>query len=244
MHVNYLFRTALHWACKRNHPNIIQYLLVNGADTNIKTFKGESPSNLASSTEALNLLGCPLHERMEKLQCEKGEELPIVPHYLQHPPFPYSEMALDEIPDGNLHSGTGNTAVMSTRANIADSNLDTSGYGSAACTIPTSSASLTSSMDTNSCVMEDKVATIEDSRMDTDDPLVLKIRVQNSQETDFLEIELPTPSYRGLLEACAAELEVDVSDVEKIRKLPNVLVCKDRHVQRLTSGQELEVLLK
>ena len=59
-----------------------------------------------------------------------------------------------------------------------------------------------------------------------------------------MEVEVPSPTYPALLKACCEELEVQTSDVVKIRKLPNVWVRKDRDVQRMKEGQELEVVLK
>lgn len=72
----------------------------------------------------------------------------------------------------------------------------------------------------------------------------MKIRVSDSGEVDFYEIELPAITYDSLLKACAEELEVGLSQIAKIRKLPNILIRKDRDVQRLKEGQELEVVLK
>lgn len=57
-------------------------------------------------------------------------------------------------------------------------------------------------------------------------------------------MELHSLTYEALLKACAEEIEVEISQVAKIRKLPNVLVRRDRDVQRLKEGQELEVVLK
>ena len=59
-----------------------------------------------------------------------------------------------------------------------------------------------------------------------------------------MEVEVPSATYSALLKACCEELEVQTSDVVKIRKLPNVWVRKDRDVQRMKEGQELEVVLK
>ena len=59
-----------------------------------------------------------------------------------------------------------------------------------------------------------------------------------------MEVEVHPLTYSALLTACCEELEVPSSDIVKIRKLPNVLVRKDRDIQRMTDGQELEVLLK
>ena len=65
-----------------------------------------------------------------------------------------------------------------------------------------------------------------------------------SSDSDFVEVELCSLSYQVLLRACCEELEVQPSDVLKIRKLPNVWVRKDRDVGRMREGQELEVVVK
>lgn len=74
--------------------------------------------------------------------------------------------------------------------------------------------------------------------------LLVKIRVNGSGETDFYEVEVPSLTYESLLKACADEIEVETSQVAKIRKLPNILIRRDKDVQRLKEGQELEVVLK
>ena len=73
--------------------------------------------------------------------------------------------------------------------------------------------------------------------------MLVKLRVADSGECDFVEVEVEYPSYQSLLRACCEELEVQPSDVIKIRKLPNIWVRKDRDVQRMKDGQELEVVL-
>lgn len=75
-------------------------------------------------------------------------------------------------------------------------------------------------------------------------PLVIKARLADSGESDFVEVELDVLSFQSLLRACCEELDVSTMEVSKIRKLPNVLVRKDRDVQRLKSGQEIELVLK
>ena len=74
--------------------------------------------------------------------------------------------------------------------------------------------------------------------------LLVKVRVCGSGECDFVEVEVGPVTYSALLTACCEELEVATGDVAKIRKLPNILVRKDRDVQRMKDGQELEVVLK
>ncbi|XP_040437763.1 ankyrin repeat domain-containing protein 40-like [Falco naumanni] len=75
--------------------------------------------------------------------------------------------------------------------------------------------------------------------------LVLKVRVQNLRDNDFIEIELDRQelTYRDLLRVSCCELGVNPEQVEKIRKLPNTLVRKDKDVARLQDFQELELVL-
>ncbi|KAG7459369.1 hypothetical protein MATL_G00209950 [Megalops atlanticus] len=78
--------------------------------------------------------------------------------------------------------------------------------------------------------------------------LVLKVRIQNpnARENDFIEVELDRRelTYRSLLRVCCRELDISVDHVEKIRKLPNTMLRKDKDVARLQDFQELEVVLE
>lgn len=60
--------------------------------------------------------------------------------------------------------------------------------------------------------------------------LVLKVRVQNLRDNDFIEIELDRQelTYQDLLRVSCCELGVNPEQVEKIRKLPNTLLRKVR----------------
>ena len=78
----------------------------------------------------------------------------------------------------------------------------------------------------------------------TSQPLVVKVRLCGSGECDFVEVEVPSVTYQALLQTCCEELEVNAADVAKIRKLPNVLIRKDRDIQRMKEGQELEIVMK
>ncbi|NWI58561.1 ANR40 protein, partial [Calyptomena viridis] len=75
--------------------------------------------------------------------------------------------------------------------------------------------------------------------------LVLKVRVQNLRDNDFIEIELDRQelTYQDLLRVSCCELGINPEQVEKIRKLPNTLVRKDKDVARLQDFQELELVL-
>ncbi|XP_068435458.1 ankyrin repeat domain-containing protein 40 [Clinocottus analis] len=78
--------------------------------------------------------------------------------------------------------------------------------------------------------------------------LVLKVRIQNphGRENDFIEVELDRQelTYRSLLRVCCRELDISTEHVEKIRKLPNTMLRKDKDVARLQDFQELEVVLE
>ncbi|OWF45647.1 ankyrin repeat domain-containing protein 40-like [Mizuhopecten yessoensis] len=75
--------------------------------------------------------------------------------------------------------------------------------------------------------------------------IVLKIRLANSDERDFLEVELDRSSlcFESLLNLMCRELAVDRRSVNKVRKLPDTIVRKDKDVRRLRDFQELELVL-
>lgn len=75
--------------------------------------------------------------------------------------------------------------------------------------------------------------------------LVLKARIANSDERDFIEVELSlsTLTFTSLINLLCAELGVDKNLVAKIRKLPDTIVRKDKDVRRLKDFQELELVL-
>lgn len=77
------------------------------------------------------------------------------------------------------------------------------------------------------------------------DELVLKIRVANTADPDFVEVELPRCelTYQALLSLCCNELELNPHQVQKLRKLPNTVLRKDKDIQRLQDFQEIEVVV-
>ena len=81
-----LRRTALHWSCKQGHTDLVRCLLQNGADPNIRNDKGELPASLTDKEDILDLL--PRLDEPRKCQ----ESLPITPHFMMNPPFPYKDM--------------------------------------------------------------------------------------------------------------------------------------------------------
>lgn len=76
--------------------------------------------------------------------------------------------------------------------------------------------------------------------------LVLKVRIYGSNDPDFIEIEIPRwkLTYSTLLNVCCEELDIKISQVERIRKLPNTRLRKDSDVKRLIDNQSLEIVLK
>jgi len=74
---------------------------------------------------------------------------------------------------------------------------------------------------------------------------VLKVRVANSGEKDFIEIDIPRQiAFDQLVALMRSELAVDAKAVVwKVRKLPNTIVRNDRDVQRLHDYQELELVI-
>ncbi|XP_023508535.1 putative ANKRD40 C-terminal-like protein isoform X2 [Equus asinus] len=75
--------------------------------------------------------------------------------------------------------------------------------------------------------------------------LVLKVRIQSPKENDFIEVELNRQelSYQNLLQVSCCELGINPDQVEKIRKLPNTLLRKDKDILRLRDLQEVELIL-
>ena len=74
---------------------------------------------------------------------------------------------------------------------------------------------------------------------------VLKVRVANSNEKDFIEIDISQQiAFDQLVTLMRSELAVDAKAVvQKVRKLPDTIVRNDRDVQRLRNYQELELVL-
>lgn len=65
--------------------------------------------------------------------------------------------------------------------------------------------------------------------------LVFKLRIAYSADSDFIEVEMDRMelTYSQLLAVCCSELGLNSKYVERLRKLPNTRLRKDRDVQRL-----------
>lgn len=80
----------------------------------------------------------------------------------------------------------------------------------------------------------------------TGDEVVLKARLADREDKDFIEIELEKSARRmeNLIQLLSDELDIDKADVVKVRKLPNTILRKDKDVTRLVDFQEIEVVCK
>lgn len=65
--------------------------------------------------------------------------------------------------------------------------------------------------------------------------LVFKLRIAYSTDPDFIEVEIDRSelTYTHLMTVCCSELGLNSKYVERLRKLPNTRLRKDRDVQRL-----------
>ena len=81
--------TALHWAAKRNHLNVVNLLCNHGADKSISTNKGELPSQLTSEGVIKVLLSANLNKAATPKVVKKEENLAITPNYIRSPPLGY-----------------------------------------------------------------------------------------------------------------------------------------------------------
>ncbi|KAM8797021.1 ankyrin repeat domain-containing protein 40 [Eudromia elegans] len=286
--------TCLHWACKRNHAQVVSYLLRSGADKEILTRKGERPVQLTSKREIRKMLGV---EDDELLDLPKDSDLPIIPNYLANPPFPYvyntmsnsipgasvnGSVSPPELQESDSSSSLPHVATCarasSPRQNAAlevvgnrDSPALPGGCTAPPCPKPVRqngplyqtpvswSRSSPSPVGSKPAVPQQQngfcpgpVPTFQPVFFTGAFPLnmqelVLKVRIQNAslRENDFIEIELDRQelTYKELLRVSCCELGVNPDHVEKIRKLPNTVLRKDKDVARLQDFQELELVL-
>ncbi|KAM7035444.1 ankyrin repeat domain-containing protein 40-like [Acridotheres tristis] len=288
--------TCLHWACKRNHAQVVSCLLEAGADKQILTAKGELAAQLTSKPDIRKILG----EEQTECQGVKDLNLPIVVNYLAKPPFPnvYSE---ESIP-GSLAESQNESTSISSASQSEPSPCPSAPEAESICTPTSCSSDETFPAPTTTARPAPVPTTITTASVCASpglphgpgcppatapslglcsprvssqavplqpntspsgpasafqpffftgtfpcnmQELVLKVRVQNLRDNDFIEIELDRQelTYQDLLRVSCCELGVNPEQVEKIRKLPNTLVRKDKDVARLQDFQELELVL-
>ncbi|XP_011494301.1 PREDICTED: ankyrin repeat domain-containing protein 40-like [Ceratosolen solmsi marchali] len=75
--------------------------------------------------------------------------------------------------------------------------------------------------------------------------IVLKLRIANTDDSDFIEVDVKRNdlTYQKLINMCCDELEINPSQIVRLRKLPNTKIRTNRDVQRLENFQEIEAVL-
>ncbi|XP_026691734.2 uncharacterized protein LOC100187163 isoform X2 [Ciona intestinalis] len=88
--------TALHWAVKRNHCDVIKLLLASGANKETLNKDGKSPGELTTNPDVLALLG---HNVIIEEAVQQESKTTFVPNYLANPPFIYSQQQQQQQPN-------------------------------------------------------------------------------------------------------------------------------------------------
>jgi len=222
--------TALHWAAKRNHLNIVNLLCNHGADKNISTNKGELASQLTTEGVIKVLLNAPgpapasravaatpkatakVSPATSRPSPQQPEKLAIQPNYIRNPPVAHQV-------DIGERSGVDKKARLDAEAS----------GGEEPATAPAS--------------IQGRVRRVVQPPQPTD--ITIKVRVAKSSDPDFIEIDLPssTLTLDHLKRIACEELSIQPNQVERVRKLPNTKMRKDKEVARLQNYQEVELVL-
>ena len=148
-----------------------------------------------------------------------SENLPIVPNYLRNPEFFYAQK----------------TSEHSQSEKRGQKNKDDLIIANQDCSIVS-----------NSHEGNNPTCNLGSAAAQPGEEIVLKLRIANSEDKDFIEVDLDRSSltFQILEIVCCDELGIEANNIKKIRKLPNTIVRNDRDTKRLVSFQELEVVLK
>lgn len=192
--------TALHWACKRNHISVVEFLLQKGVNKEILTSKGEKAVDLTTSEDIIKLLGSTQNSSIVNQTTSSST---FTPNYLANPVFPYTQPVLPA-------SGNTEQNVVEIKQSYQNNLNGQSMQG-----------------------------------VNDNSELVLKIRVAYLDDRDYIEVEMDKSNltYEALKSVMCKELGIERRLINKIRKLPNTILRKDKDVQRLCDFQELEVVL-
>jgi len=205
--------TALHWAAKRNHLNIVNLLCNHGADKNIATNKGEVAAQLTSegvikvllNAQASKLAPLPPVPTKEK----EASKLPITPNYIKNPPVGYQVDLADK----------SQPAVVEKKAKLDVGEIQQRRISTAA---------------------------VKQVSAQHQHEVILKVRIAGDLDPDYLEMELPRDALtlEYLTVAACEELDIKAGQVERVRKMPNTKLRRDREVARLEDYQEIELVLR
>ncbi|XP_050716848.1 ankyrin repeat domain-containing protein 40-like isoform X4 [Eriocheir sinensis] len=213
--------TGLHWACKRDNVEVVRLLLTKGADIDIENNQAQKPAHLTTNLQILQLLGAEGPTTCEGTAGNE-ESLPITPNYLSNPPNDYKVQ---------VNPGSAKNLFGKAQTNGIES-TDTCSAPLIGKGVPASPAQSSISTSMQDILPRQK--------------MVLKVRIANSDDPDFIEIDLQKAqiNYSYLLTTCCKEMAVNPQMVERIRKLPNTRLRNDKDVQRLTDYTELELVMK
>jgi len=211
--------TALHWAAKRNHLNIVNLLCNHGADKNIPTNKGEVAAQLTGEGVIKVLLNAmkggggqaaatannPASNGGSPAPAKptvKEEKLAITPNYIRNPPLAYQ-----------VDLGEARNTKSQTKERKTDKRM--------------------------------KIAKHFDSDEEDIGELILKVRASGTDQ-DYIEIELAKDALtlEYLIVMGCEELGLNADQVERVRKMPNTRLRRDKEVARLKDYQEIEFVLK
>ncbi|XP_047470060.1 ankyrin repeat domain-containing protein 40-like isoform X1 [Penaeus chinensis] len=217
--------TGLHWAAKRGNLETVRWLLANGADPKMTNNQSQTPAQLATNPHILQLLGTD--SASPEGTTSSSESLPITPSYMAHPP-PINQ--------------TGRSTNSPPSKPLTNGITEVNGYPGSGSLPPNSNPS------TSSCVPRPGMNPPQAQDLTHSKPkeLVLKVRVANTDDPDFIEIDFPLThmNFSQLLTVCCKELAVNPQMVERIRKLPNTRLRNDKDVRRLENFTELELVIK
>jgi len=215
--------TALHWAAKRGHSNIVQLLCEAGAVKDIFATNNLSPCDVAANDNVYSLL-CASDTKLEKVLKSPKTALSFTPNYLSHPVFPYGSPQAAE--------SSGKYATEKLPNNAAPSHEPVFLYQPTHCHVVGSNQHCP----TGQIVIPEEI--------------VLKVRTDSHYSTasDFVEVSLNRKKSVSLSELIAllcqyVEYELSPKEVVRIRKLPNTILKSDDDIRRLTDYQELELVL-
>ncbi|XP_065591717.1 ankyrin repeat domain-containing protein 40-like [Cyrtonyx montezumae] len=259
--------TCLHWACKRSHAPVVSLLLDAGADPRIPTAAGQLAAQLAGRAHVRRILGVT-----EENGCEGVGEVQPPAALSRAPTAPLPRGSADESspcrvpqpPNGRAPispTSRSETSPPSAAAQVESDRAPTprgSEDGVPAADTAAQPRSALPSSGRQHPALSSALLALGRAAPGALQPffltgtwpynvreLVLKVRVQNLRDDDFIEIELDRQelTYRDLLRVSCCELGVNPLQVERIRKLPNTVLRKDKDVARLQDFQELELVL-
>ena len=144
-----------------------------------------------------------------------SDPLPIIPHYLEHQEFPYSKRREESLNNELLTHGMEHAShCVGYKRKMTEQHN-----------------------------IEQVYKRLNNEGTDANS-LMVKCRIAENGDNDFIEVEVAPPTFTNLLQICCEELQINADCVYKLRKLPNVVMRNDKDVLRLVPYQEIELVLK